>query len=135
MATPHALCRIMSLLSSNKQSPPLCCRKPISSSRTPGSLASSQPQTNGSALSQPTVSEERSSSGNPLGSTWPRLTLCLPHSPAPQGSQMESQAPHPRPSAAARQCQWPCNRAWPGPAGTGKEHFEHYSLCCHLKPD
>lgn len=118
MATPYALCRIMSPLSNNKQSPPLCCRKQISSSRTNGSLASSQPQTNGSVSSQPTVSEERSSSGKPLGSTWPRLTPCLPHSPAPQGSQMESQAPRPRPSAAAHQCRWPCNRAWPGPAGT-----------------
>lgn len=117
IATPHALCRIMSPLSSNKQSPLLCCKKPISSSRPTGSLASSQPQTKGSGFSQPTVSEERSSSGNPLGSTWPRLTPWLPHSPAPRGSQMESQAPHPQPSAAARQCQWLYNRAWPGPAG------------------
>ena len=128
MAISHALCRIRSSLSNHKQSPPLFCRKPISSSRTTGSPASSQPQTDGSAPSQPTVSGGRSSSGNPLGSSWPRLTPCLPHSPAPQGSQTESQAPRPQPSAATHRCQWLCNHAWPGPMGRGEDSLGEASL-------
>lgn len=72
--------------------------------------------------------EEEAALEIPLLLSQPRLTPCLPHSPAPQGSQMESQAPHPQPSAAARHCRWPCNHAWPGPMGRGQESLGEASL-------
>lgn len=79
----------------------LCCRK--TRTGTTGFAASFQPQTDDSAYSQ-TVSGRRSSSRNPFASSQPRHTPSLACSPAPQGSQMESQAPHPRPSAATHHC-------------------------------